>query len=613
MSTLKTTKQQNYSWIRKLIEKLGRIGRTLMFPIAVLPIAAILLRIGAQIPTSTGFSKIMNLIIMNSGDIVFKNLHILFAIGLAFGFTKDQRGEAAFAGFIGIMLLGLLLQGENGLVQSIYGGINFGDEHTYIEQNTNIVLSPDGNSILYPTVSPKPNTIGALVLPTNLVDSTSGTRSINISNVNVNISEKLHLGFLGVFKGGFNNAVGASVLNGIIVGSLVAFIYNRIHNVKLPKILGFFAGRRLVPAFSILVILLFTICWAIVFPWIAFLIFLISNSMQKAATGNAFAKAGIMGAYGFFNRLLIPFGLHHIPNNLFWFQLGSFVDANGNTVNGDINIFLQGVSKNNPGGLFQAGFFPMMMFGLPALVAAFYYSAENKQQKIRIISIYGAAAVVSFVSGITEPIEFGFMFVSPLLYIIHSLLTGITGFITGLMGIQLGFGFSAGFMDYLLSIPKSLSIINESGFEGTKAIFANPFWVLALGVLTAILYFSISFFMIKKLNLNTPGRGNNLILLPEDNVKLSENSSSKSKSPISTKARMIYDAYGGKENITNYNNCSTRLRYEVKDGTQVSDEKLKAAGVVAIIRISNTNIQSIVGVEAESLNAEIINVKNEQE
>nr|WP_318032917.1 PTS transporter subunit EIIC [Mycoplasmopsis cynos] len=320
-----------------------------------------------------------------------------------------------------------------------------------------------------------------------------------------------------------------------------------------------------------------------------------------------------MGVYGFINRLLIPFGLHHIPNNLFWFQLGEWAKEGGEAgekVNGDIFIFLNGVAKNNPGGIFQAGFFPVMMFGLPALVGAFIWTAENKVQKIRVLGLFGSAAVISFLSGITEPIEFAFLYVSPLLYFIHAILTGIFAFITGAFGIQLGFGFSAGLLDFITSIPKSLRIINESNFEGLSRVFANPGWIIPIGLLTATTYLFVGKFVIEKLNLDTPGRGKGVILETET----TETPKSIGHLGFSEKARSIVKNLGGWDNIVEYNNCSTRLRYLVKDSSLINEDGIKKAGAFGITKVTDTSIQIIIGVEAEKINNEIVsNVGNELE
>lgn len=528
------------SFGRRILSKLGEIGKALMFPVAVLPIAAILLRVGAAVPTTTEFSAFISKFIMNGGGIVFDNLPIIFAVGVAFGFAKDNRGEAAFAGLIGMLLLTFMLkEGGLNLTDKIYGTIEF-----------------------------------------------SGATA---------------KGFKGIFGSKFDSIMAANVLNGILIGILTAVIYNYTHNVELPKVLGFFSGRRLVPVLTIFAILIGGILWAIIFPWIGYIIYVTSDGLGKA-TGNRYANAGIMGVYGVLNRLLIPFGLHHIPNNIFWFQLGSHPSAlkAGEFVNGDIFIFLNGVSQGNTAGTFQSGFFPIMMFGLPAMVGAFYMTAESREQKTRVIGLLGSAAIVSFLTGITEPIEFAFLFVSPLLFGLHALLTGLFGFIVGLFGIQIGFGFSAGLFDYLLSFPKSLDIINTN-YSGFEAIIRNPLWLLPIGAATAATYYFVSYFMIKKLNLSTPGRGAGAIVYTEDE----EAEASVSTGALSRKAKYIVQGFGGWDNIEEYVNCSTRLRYKVKDGSKIDETLLKKGGVIGVKRLSDTSIHAIVGVHVEDVNNEI--------
>ncbi|TNK82931.1 PTS glucose transporter subunit IIABC [Mycoplasmopsis pullorum] len=539
MASLAIKSNKNMSFGQKIISKLGRIGAVLMFPIAVLPIAAILMRIGADVPNATAFSAAVQKLVLQSGEIVFANMPILFAIGLAFGFTQQKRGEAAFAGFVAMVLLNALLSG-GGFVTLIYN---------------------------------------------SKFDAIYGKK--------------------------FDSIMANNVLNGIIVGSLVAWIYNRFWNAELPKVLGFFAGRRLIPALAILATGVFAIVWAVIFPWISYAIYAISKWMSDNTSPtqpNArWVRASIMGGYGFINRLLIPFGLHHIPNNLFWFQLGSHPTGEGEkVVNGDIFIFLNGVAKDNPGGIFQAGFFPMMMFGLPALVLAFAKCAKDKTQKVKVLALYGSAAVVSFLTGITEPIEFAFMYVAPLIYLLHAVATGVFAFITGAFGIQIGFGFSAGFMDYLLSFNKSLQIIKANNFEGVSKILANPLMILPLGLLCGMTYYFGGVLLIKKFNINTPGRGEALIPDEEETVSTNDNMS------LSPKAKKIVKAYGGWDNIVEFANCSTRLRYVVKDGSKVDEEALKKAGVLGVVRVSDTSIQSIIGVQAESLNLEIVAHKGEE-
>lgn len=349
--------------------------------------------------------------------------------------------------------------------------------------------------------------------------------------------------------------------------------------------------------------LLFTIVWAIVFPWIGWALYEFSKALSSA-TQNQWAAASISGIYVFLNRLLIPFGLHHVPNTMFWFVLGEHVDSAGKVVNGDINIFLNGIAKGNTAGVFQSGFFPMMMFGLPALVGAFYWNAENKDQAKRVISLFLPSALVSFMTGITEPIEFSFMFISPLLYFVHALLSGIFSFIVGAFGIQVGFGFSAGFLDYLLSIPKSMEIIGANK-TGAAAIFANPAWIFAIGLATAATYFFVAHFMIKKLDLATPGRRANILQAEEANNEANLVTTDEKSLPDNIKKIVI--GLGGWENISSYQNCVTRLRYDIVDMNKVDQAMIKASNLTMGIKVINDNhIQIIIGPKVEIINNQII-------
>lgn len=581
-----SNKVKGPSFFSNLMSRLGKIGKVLLFPIAVLPIAAILLRVGAQLPSfdlskadvveqihklgitdsEVTFMNFVSMIVMKSGGIVFDNLPILFALAIGFGFAKDSRGEAAFAAGISMLLLMFFMR-QGGFVDTIYGKI---------------------------------------VLPGAQFDE-MGRRAGDPDFAGI------ASGFVGVFGSKYNAALSNNVLNGIIVGSVSAFIYNRFTNVEVPKILGFFSGRRLIPSIVILITGVWTILYAVIFPWIGYLFYEISVFLYSTAGNNRWGRSAVMGAYGIINRLLLPFGLHHIPNNLFWFQLGDWVDANGNPVYGDINIFISGKAAENPGGIFQSGFFPVMMFGLPAIAFLFWFTAENKEQRRRVFAIFGSAAIVSFLTGITEPIEFAFMFISPLLYVCHAILTGIFGFISGAFGIQLGFGFSAGFMDYLLSIPKSMEIINNSPIRfstETMKIFANPGWIIPIGLVCATTYFFTGYGLIKYFNLQTPGRGQNLLEDPSAAKELASATLDKGNGILSPKAYAIVKALGGYENITTFNNCTTRLRYSIKEMNKVDQAALKKAGAMGVIKISDNDLQIIVGTDADRLNCEIENNKN---
>lgn len=568
------------NWFKKSLSKsmanLSKMGKALLFPIAVLPIAGILNRIGAQLPFSSDapWAEFVQSLFSRAGSAVFSNLAILFAIGVAFGLTKDNRGEAALVGFLGMILLTLLL-GQNPPDSK--------DPGPYA----------DLPSQIYKTINFPP-------------PSAEDIASKKFTGFEV--------GFARLFGKSYNDIMANNVLNGILVGVLISYLYNRFNGIELPKVLGFFSGRRLIPVVGILAVLVFTILWAIIFPWIGWILYQISNGLLDA-TGNRYANAAIAGIYGFLNRLLIPIGLHHVPNTLFWFVFGQFdsgTATNPSFVYGDINGFLSGnVIQNNgsilTAGTFQTGFYPTMMFGLPALCYVFYRNAENQEQRNRVLSLFGPAALVSFLTGVTEPIEFAFMFISPLLYFVHAILTGIFAFIVNLFGMQIGFSFSAGFLDYLLSVPKSVQIAQAKGaVDYIQGVFANPGWIFVVGPICALVYYFVSSFLIKKLKIATPGRGNNKIL--EDDYKKQDNANS--GSGLSIKAKKIVLGLGGWDNITNYQNCTTRLRYNINDYSKVNEDLIKSAGVLGIKKISDNSIQIIIGQNVEILNNEIINNKN---
>lgn len=286
--------------------------------------------------------------------------------------------------------------------------------------------------------------------------------------------------------------------------------------------------------------------------------------------GTAISSLGALGAgiYAFFNRLLIPTGLHHALNSVFWF------DAIGIS---DITNFWAGTGTKGVTGMYQAGFFPIMMFGLPGAALAMYRSAKPEKKKI-VGGILLAGAVSSFLTGVTEPLEFSFMFLSPLLYVVHALLTGVSVFLAALFHWTAGFGFSAGLIDFILSCR--LPLANK------------PFMLLLLGLGFAVVYYVVFTFMIKTFNLMTPGREND-----------DQSEELEIQLPCGTNfevmAEKIYEALGGKENIRSIDNCITRLRIEVKDSSNVNEKKIKAAGASGIIRPSKGSVQVIIGPQVQ--------------
>ena len=545
-----------FSGAKKVLALLQRIGKALLFPIAMLPLAAIFLRLSAGVfPSNTEFSTVINGIMGAVGNGVFDNLPALFAVGVAFGLAKDNRGEAAIVGFLAFMILqGLILDSKLDLIGHIYSGVDLGGT---------------GHGDAFHKVFSAPATSQA-----------------------------------GGFKDSYNAILINNVIAGITIGGVVAFVYNKFSGLEMPSVLGFFSGRRLIPVLGMMAAVAVGILWALIFPWIGLLLYYFSKALTDA-TGNRWANASVMGIYGVINRLLIPFGLHHVPNTLFWFSSlgGSMTNHSGAQIDGDIFMFLNGditdiAGHANTSGTFQAGFFPIMMFGLPAIAVAMWSKAKGQTQKARVASLFAGSAIVSFFTGITEPIEFSFMFLAPVLFGFHALMTGVVGFIVGAMGIQIGFGFSAGLIDYVLSIPKSLDLASAKG--GFSGAIANPLWIWPIGILTSIAYFFGARFLINKFNLDTPGRGTNLILDDAANAAPIREGDNK----YTADCKVIIKAVGGKGNIKSLGNCATRLRFVLKDNSKVTPADFKKTKAMGSMKVAG-GYQVIMGPTVEMFANEI--------
>jgi PTS system N-acetylglucosamine-specific IIC component len=454
--------------------KLQKLGKALMTPVAVLPAAALLLRLG-QADVWQPFGILPNGIpwMAAAGSAIFSNLALIFAIGIAVGLAEQNNGVAAIAAVVGYFIL------------------------------TKVALT---------------------------------------------INETIDMG----------------VLAGILVGVLSAYLYNKYKSIKVPDILGFFGGKRFVPIITSIYTLLIGLLVGYVWP-------LIQNGINLV--GNAVATSGTIGAFvfGFLNRLLIPFGLHHVLNSLCWFQFGTYTDKAGKVVTGDLNRFFAGDSS---AGIFMTGFFPIMMFALPAACLAII-TAARKENKKAVTGMLLGVALTSFLTGITEPIEFMFMFLSPVLYFIHALLTGISLALTSALGMKSGFGFSAGLIDYLLNFT----------------ISTKPLGLLGVGLIFGIVYYCIFLFFINKFDIQTPGR------MEEESIKLTNLKDNELKE----KALEILLAIGGEENIVSIEACITRIRLEVVDDTKLDEAKLKEIGATAVMKLNSTNYQIIVGTIADIL------------
>lgn len=479
------------------LQKLQKLGKALMLPIASLPIASLLLRLGQ--------SDLLNLPFMSAaGDAIFANLPLLFAIGVAVGLAKDNNGAAGLAGAIGFFVM-------NNTAASLFGW---------------------------------------------LIDGVGAGKLIGASGA-FPWAQSLYAGVTGINMAHFG---------GIIAGVIAGLCYNKFKSIKLPDWLGFFGGRRFVPIVTGFYTLLAGIGFGFVWPFI-----------QKALDNFAQFLAGIgaVGAaiYGLFNRLLLSVGLHHVLNSYFWFQYGDYTKADGTVIHGDITRFLAGDSS---AGNFQAGFFPIMMFALPAVALAIWFCAK-KQNKSAIGGAMISVAIPAFLCGITEPIEFMFMFLAPVLFVIHGLLTAVSMAVSVMLGIKMGFGFSAGLFDMILN----------------WGISTKPWLSILIGLVMAVIYFLLFVFVIKKFDLKTPGR--------EDDMETGDFGKLAADMGFDGLAQKYIDVLGGTDNIKEIESCITRLRLVLKDNKNVDEGALKALGASGVMKAGTQVTQVIVGTKAELL------------
>jgi len=398
--------------------QLQRMGRSLMLPIASLPAAALLLRLGQ--PDMLGADGLAGAMgkggdwllpvaatLGAAGNALFANLPLLFALGVAVGYARKSDGSTGLAALIGYL---------------VFKGV--GD-----------ALSP------YVLGSPAAGADQALI--------------------------------------------NYGVLGGIVIGLIAALLYQRFYRIKLPAYLAFFGGRRFVPIITAGMSIIVGVVGALIYPWFNDGL----NAVSTWVTGSAVLGAFV---YGTANRLLVPIGLHHLLNSLPWFQFGKFTDASGHVWSGDIARFLHG---DKSAGTFMTGFFPIMMFALPGAALAMIHTAKPSKRKV-IASIMGSAALVSFVTGVTEPLEFSFVYLAYPLYVIHALLTGTSLALVNWLGIHDGFGFSAGAIDYLLNFR----------------IATHPLYLLVIGPVYGAIYYFLFRWVITKWNLRTPGREDDDVL-----------------------------------------------------------------------------------------------------
>ncbi|UYG06471.1 N-acetylglucosamine-specific PTS transporter subunit IIBC [Halomonas sp. M4R1S46] len=447
----------------RLMAGLQHLGRSLMLPIAVLPVAGLLLRLGQPDLLDVPF-------IAEAGNAIFANLALIFAIGVAVGFADDNNGAAGLAGVIGYLVLEAVLAS----------------------------LNPE---------------------------------------------------------------IDMGVLAGIIIGSVAGLLYNRYKAIALPDYLAFFGGRRFVPIATGLAAVMLGVVFGLAWP-----------PVQQGidALGQWLIDAGELGlfVYGALNRLLIVTGLHHVLNSLVWFVFGSFEGASG-----DLNRFFAG---DPTAGSFMTGFFPVMMFGLPAAALAMYHAAP-RGRRASVGGLLLSLALTAFLTGVTEPIEFTFMFLAPLLYLLHALLTGVSMALMHWLDVKLGFTFSAGAFDYALSYGLS----------------THGWRMIPVGLAYAVVYYGLFRWAITRFDLPTPGR------------EPASEAAEATPQPSGERGPAFVAALGGAANLASVGACTTRLRLVLEDATVIDEPALKALGARGILRLSGGGLQVILGPIADGVADEI--------
>lgn len=475
-----------------MMKYLQKLGKSLMLPVACLPVCGILMGIGYILApaamagevagfTAGGVAYTIGLFLIKAGGALIDNMAWLFAIGVAVGMSDDNDGTAGLAGLVSFLMITTLL--SSGTVAGLTG------------KEANAAFGKINNQFI-----------------------------------------------------------------GILAGLIGSACYNRFKSTKLPDALAFFSGKRAVAIVTAMVSIIASAILFVVWP-------LLYGAL--VAIGETFLGWGPVGAgvYAFFNRLLIPFGLHHALNSVFWFDVAGI---------NDLANFWGNTGTYGETGIYMTGFFPFMMFGLPAACLAMYHTAKKSNKKA-VYGLLASAAFCSFFTGVTEPIEFSFMFLAPGLYLVHALLAGITAAITVALPIRAGFSFSGGAVDMVLSSFTPLA--------------QNPWLLIPVGIVVGVIYYLVFRFVIAKFNLKTPGR--------EDDDVEAEKKVVLSNDNFTEVAKIVLEGLGGKGNVTSLDNCVTRLRLEVKDYTKVDEKKIKSAGVAGVMRPSKTSVQVIVGTKVQ--------------
>lgn len=474
--------------MKSILEALQPLGRALMLPIAVLPIAGLLLRLGQPDLLDIAF-------LSAAGEAIFSHLGLLFAIGVATGFARDGNGAACLAGVVCF-----LVATEAGKV--------------FLVATPDIVAGLTGPSVDLAIAAWKAKAMARLDVPI-----------------------------------------------GILSGLAGGLLYNRFSAIALPEYLAFFGGRRFVPIVSGVAGLVLALAFGLGFGALN------AGVDQFSLAISASGPIGLF-LFGLLNRLLLVTGLHHLLNNFVWFISGEYHGAHG-----ELPRFFAGDPN---AGAFMAGFFPVMMFGLPAACLAMYHAARPDRRKA-VGGMLFSLALTSALTGVTEPIEFSFMFLAPVLYAVHAVLTGLSMVLMNALGVKLGFGFSAGLLDYILNFGKA----------------TRPLLLLPVGAAYFALYYALFRFFIRRFDLATPGRESAPVAAPVTAAQ------------PGGRGAAFARALGGAANLTTVSACTTRLRLIVVDQSAVDDAALKALGARGLLRPSNAALQVVLGPIADVVAVEI--------
>lgn len=547
----------------KIFGVLQRVGRSFMLPIAILPVAGLLLGIGGSFTNGTmisayhlegllGPGTLLNgfLNVLNScGNVVFENLPLLFAIGVAVGMAKQEKEVAALASVIAFFIM-----------------------HTAI--HTMLVLS------------------GSLVTAPEVMDGAGNALAGMVGSVEQTV---------GMLDGSVTKVLGISslqmgVFGGVIVGLGVAALHNKFYNIQLPQVLSFFGGTRFVPIISSLVYIFVGILMYFVWPVIQTGIY---------GLGALVNSSGYVGTwiYGIIERALIPFGLHHVFYMPFWqTAVGGQLEVGGQMVYGAQNIFFAQLGRMgeithfsvNPGTRFMAGKFPFMIFGLPGAALAMYQTAKPEKRQVAG-GLLISAALTAMLTGITEPIEFTFIFVAPFLYAVHSVLAGAAYMLMHILNVGVGMTFSGGIIDLVM-----FGIL-------PGAAKTSWYWIPVVGVVYFAVYFLLFRFLILKFDLKTPGRDDSeeVKLYTRSDVNARKQAGEEGGAVEDERSRMILNGLGGKKNVADVDCCITRLRCSVHKPELVNETILKKTGAAGVIR-KGQGVQVIYGPTVPNIKADLV-------